>query len=672
MMQILAPAGNWDSLQAAVRSGADAVYLGVGAFNARRNAQNFGEGGLKEAVDYCHGRGVQVHVTLNTLIRDEERQAFIQAVEEVAEAGADAVIVQDMGSALYLKEICPELPLSASTQMAIHNAAGAKKMEELGFFQAVLARELSLKEIAYIRSQTKIHLETFVHGAHCMSVSGMCYMSAALGERSGNRGLCAQPCRLNFVCRGREYALSLKDLSFVEHIQALEEAGVTTLKIEGRMKRPEYVAAAVTAVRAARAGEKPDMESLQKVFSRSGFADGYLMGKRNISMFGVRTQEDAEKSKAVLGQMAGLYRREFPAVGVNMTLVQKGDTLTLIAEDGKNRAEATAPMQGQDCGVLTEETALKNLSKTGGTPFYLEKGKAVLEEGLRFPGSGVGALRREVLETLLEERSHGIAYETHPCEAEKVTPYMAKETHLRLRFEEEGQVFFPEDCDVQLPIELLEKHLEWVKKPRVLGELPALMWPLEEEKLREKLLALKEQGLTTVTAENMGTAALALELGFEVEGDGTLNITNSHALGYYETMGLKGVTVSMELPLKQGEKLGGSIPRGIYGYGRLPLMYFRCCPAQGEKGCGSCNGRPVVTDRMQKTFPLVCHGRRFTTLHNSVPLYLGHKSRPVFSFETLYFTVESQQECREILELYRQGKTPDFAYTTGLAFRTLK
>lgn len=266
MMQILAPAGNADSLAAAVRSGADAVYLGAGAFNARRNAENFGPGGLKAAIEYCHGRGVEVHVTLNTLIRDEEREAFLQTAREVIEAGADAVIVQDMGAAAYLRRLCPELPLSASTQMAIHNAAGAKKMEEMGFFQAVLARELSLKEIKYIHDNTNIRLETFVHGAHCMSVSGMCYMSAALGERSGNRGLCAQPCRLNFVCRGREYALSLKDLSFVAHIKELEQAGVTTLKIEGRMKRPEYVAAAVTAVRQARAGEQPDMEGLKKYF----------------------------------------------------------------------------------------------------------------------------------------------------------------------------------------------------------------------------------------------------------------------------------------------------------------------------------------------------------------------------------------------------------------------
>lgn len=671
-MQILAPAGNRDSLEAAVRSGADAVYLGVGAFNARRNAQNFGEGGLKEAVAYCHGRGVQVHVTLNTLIRDEEREDFIRAAGEVVEAGADAVIVQDMGAAMYLQKLCPGLPLSASTQMAIHNAAGAKRMEELGFFQAVLARELSLQEIAYIHSQTKIHLETFVHGAHCMSVSGMCYMSAALGERSGNRGLCAQPCRLNFLCRGREYALSLKDLSFVEHIQGLEAAGVTTLKIEGRMKRPEYVAAAVTAVRAARAGEKPDMEGLQKVFSRSGFTDGYLMGKRNISMFGVRTQEDAQKSKAVLGQMAGLYRREFPGVPVDMTLLQQGDTLTLIAGDGENRVEASTPLQEQDCGLLTEETVLKNLSKTGGTPFYLRQGKAILGADVRFPGSGVGALRREALEKLLEKRSRGIAYETQPCEVEKGTVHIPEKTHLRLRFEEESQVFFPEGCQVQLPIELLEKHPEWLERDGVLGELPALVWPLEEEKLRARLLALREKGLTAVTAGNMGTAVLGLELGFEVEGDGTLNITNSHALRYYEGMGLKGVTVSMELPLRQVEKLEGTMPRGIYGYGRLPLMYFRCCPAQGERGCGGCNGRPVVTDRMQKTFPLVCHGRRFTTLHNSVPLYLGHKSRPEFDFETLYFTVESQRECREILGKYRQGQAPDFAYTTGLAFRTLK
>ena len=311
-MEILAPAGNEQSLIAAVRSGADAVYLGTGAFNARRNADNFKDNSLAEAVNYCHGRGVKVYVTLNTLIRDEELPAFLTAAREVAEAGPDGVIVQDLAVAQVLKTICPDLPLVGSTQMSVHNAAGVKALEDMGFSRVVLARELTLEEIRAIRRETRAELEVFVHGALCMSVSGMCYYSAMMGERSGNRGLCAQPCRLNASCNGRPYALSLKDMSFITRVRDLEAAGVCSVKIEGRMKRPEYVAAAVTAVRTALEGKEPDMATLQAVFSRSGFTDGYLTGKRSVRMFGVRTAEDAAASKTVFGKLADLYRRECP------------------------------------------------------------------------------------------------------------------------------------------------------------------------------------------------------------------------------------------------------------------------------------------------------------------------------------------------------------------------
>ena len=387
-MEILAPAGNEQSLIAAVRSGADAVYLGTGAFNARRNADNFRDNSLAEAVNYCHGRGVKVYVTLNTLIRDEELSAFLTAAREVAEAGPDGVIVQDMAVVRVLQEICPDLPLVGSTQMSVHNAAGVKALEDMGFARVVLARELTLEEIRTIRKQTRAELEVFVHGALCMSVSGMCYYSAMMGERSGNRGLCAQPCRLNSACNGRPYALSLKDMSFITRVRDLEAAGVCSVKIEGRMKRPEYVAAAVTAVRDALAGREPDMATLQAVFSRSGFTDGYLTGKRSVRMFGVRTAEDAAASKTVFGKLAELYRREFPGVSVDLKLTAADDTLSLTAADGEgNEATATALIQRMDMAPLTEDIARRNLSKTGGTPFAARSCSVDLPDDLPVPGS---------------------------------------------------------------------------------------------------------------------------------------------------------------------------------------------------------------------------------------------------------------------------------------------
>ena len=290
--EILAPAGNEEQLRASVFAGADAVYLGASGFNARRRAGNFGDDALREAIAFCHERGVRVYVTVNILISDGELEELISLARLLNDAGADGVILQDLAAAAVFRRCCPQMRLHASTQMTIHNAAGMRALRELGFSRAVPARELELCELSALSGAAGLEVESFVHGALCMSVSGCCYISSMLGGRSGNRGLCAQACRLNFKARGREYALSLKDMSYIDRIGELSDAGVCSLKIEGRMKRPEYAAAAVNACVQARAGEPYDLRNLQDVFSRSGFTDGYLDGRRDLSMFGYRRYED--------------------------------------------------------------------------------------------------------------------------------------------------------------------------------------------------------------------------------------------------------------------------------------------------------------------------------------------------------------------------------------------
>ena len=673
-MEILAPAGNGQSLVAAVRSGADAVYLGTGAFNARRNADNFKDNSLTDAVNYCHGRGVRVYVTLNTLIRDEELPAFLTAAREVAEAGPDGVIVQDLAVVRVLREICPELPLVASTQMSVHDAAGVRALEELGFSRVVLARELTLEEIRRIRAETRAELEVFVHGALCMSVSGMCYYSAMMGERSGNRGLCAQPCRLNSTVNGRPYALSLKDMSFISRVRDLEAAGVCSVKIEGRMKRPEYVAAAVTAVRDALAGQEPDMATLQAVFSRSGFTDGYLTGRRNVRMFGVRTAEDAAASKTVFGKLADLYRREYPGVPVDMTLRAENDVLTLVTADREgNVATVSAPIPEADMAPLTEDMARRNLNKTGGTPFHVGTCQVDIPADLPVPGSVVNGLRREALDQLLALRSRGRGYAVEPMEAPQIQPYAPKKQGLRLRFERADQVFCAPGVEaVILSFEQIEQHPELLSGDvPVWAELPQLVWPMEEQATVDRLLALKAKGLTDAVAGNVCELVLAQRAGLAVHGGPTLNVTNTLSLTAYEDMGVADTTLSFELPVRMGAKLGGTKPRGILAYGRLPLMQFRACPARGEKGCGSCAGRPELVDRRGVIFPMVCHDRRYTTLLNSVPLYLGDKALPPFDFVTLCFTTEDRETCRRVYDGFRQGAAPWFERTGGLAFRTL-
>ena len=287
-IEILAPAGSFDSVIAAVRSGADAVYLGEKAFSARSSAKNFDDEELKKATAYCHIHGVKVYVTINTIVFDDELEKLKKAIISAAEADVDALIIQNMGVARLAHRLVPDLALHASTQMSIHTASGVKALYEMGFKRVVLAREMSKKEIEKC-CEIPVELEVFVHGALCMCVSGQCYLSAMIGARSGNRGSCAQPCRLPFSVNNQKggHALSLKDNSIVNYLDELQNMGVASAKIEGRMKRPEYVSAAVRAcVEQRDFGFISDktQKMLRGVFSRTGFTDAYYIGKTGSHM----------------------------------------------------------------------------------------------------------------------------------------------------------------------------------------------------------------------------------------------------------------------------------------------------------------------------------------------------------------------------------------------------
>ena len=374
--EILAPVGANEQLKAAVRCGADAVYLGTSDFNARRNADNFSVVDLKEAIKYCRLRGVKVYVTLNTVIFDKELEKLCKTVTDIAQSGADAIIVQDFATVKIVKEICPEMPVHASTQMAVHNISGAKLLENAGFSRIVLARELSFDEIKTIRNAVSTELEVFVHGAHCMSTSGNCYLSAMLGERSGNRGLCAQGCRLNWKnASGREYALSLRDMSYLDHIKDLMDIGINSFKIEGRMKRPEYVAAAVTSLKNAINGNFYDKETLRSVFSRSGFTDGYLTGKRDVTMFGYRNKEDVTSASSVLKNLEALYKTDIrpnPVQG-ELVLVKNEPSKLTFSSQGKIITTRGDIPEEPRTAPLSEEIAFRNISKLGDTSLFLKE-----------------------------------------------------------------------------------------------------------------------------------------------------------------------------------------------------------------------------------------------------------------------------------------------------------
>lgn len=676
-LEILAPVGGPEQLLAAIRSGADAVYLGAKGFNARQGAENFAQGSLQEAVSTCHARGVQVYVTVNTLITDDEMPALLDTLREVAQSGADAVIVQDLAVARLVRDCCPALALHASTQMTIHNAAGAQALEALGFTRVVLARELTIEEIACIHARSSLELEVFVHGALCMSVSGACYLSSMLGGRSGNRGRCAQPCRLDFRLREKAYALSLRDLSALPHLAALREAGVCALKIEGRMKRPEYVAATVTACRQALAGEAYDVQTLQAVFSRGGFTDGYLTGLRGPHMFGVREEADIAASARAQKQLTGLYQRERAAIPVDMALtLAAGRPASLVATDGAYRTEAHGETPQAATGAPTDEVrAWRSLSKTGDSPFFLRTLALHTDGTLMLPAAALNALRREALRALLAlrevPRPHPFVDAGLPQPLPAYAPPQAPALHVRLQSPAQLWEGF-DAARLILPVETITESLLAQHAGRLVAELPALLFPKEEAAMAERLQALREIGLRGALCHNLGAIRLAQEAGLAVHGGYGLNILNSRALAAYQALGLQDATVSFELHARKIDCLAGTLPRGMLGYGFLPLMQLRCCPAQGEDGCGPCDGHPLLTDRTGAQFPLLCQGRRYATLLNSVPLSLSGDAPCAVDFVVLAFTTEAPAACRAIWDAYVRGEAPQEARTRGLYRRTLQ
>ena len=668
-MEVLAPAGGREQLIAAVRSGADAVYLGTKSFNARRKADNFGEEGLREAVAFCHGRGVRVHVTVNTLVADAELPTLYDTVREVASSGADAVILQDPAAAALFREHVPDLPRHASTQMSIHDLEGVRLAQELGFTRVILARELSLEEIRRIRGETDMELEVFVHGALCMGFSGQCLLSAMLGDRSGNRGLCAQPCRLDFRVGERPYALSLKDNCLIPYARALEEAGVDSLKIEGRLRRPEYVAAAVDACRKALAGETPDLERLEKVFSRSGFTDGYLTGKRSLAMFGRRTEEDKTDASAVLGELSGLYRRELSRVPVDMTLsLHPGKPVELSASDGERSVAVTGP--APEPVRSREADFASQLGRTGGTPFLLRELHANAEPGWT---AKLNPLRREALEKLLAAREKT---EPWPVTGEFRPPVNDKrnaQPKLRLRFETREQFFdFPEAEALYLPIEALDEDLAAQYGRKLIAELPRLLFPGTENALAGRLEKLRNAGLKTVCAGNAGTVRLGRELGFRVSGGFDLNVLNSRALSEWASQGVAETLLSPEIRIPAAARLEEGIPRGVLAYGYLPLMLFRCCPMQGKTGCGDCDGRRSIRDRQGTGFTVLCHRRQYSSLLNSVPLYVSDRDLGGLDFQLAYFTVETPEDCRRIAADMAAKAPFEGKRTLGPYFRAMR
>lgn len=683
--EILAPVGSREALEAAVRCGADAVYLGQKSFSARADSRNFTPEELADAVAYAHRFGVRVHQALNILAFDREFPALEDCIRAACDAGVDALIVQDWGVAAAVKALAPSMPLHASTQMAIHSPAGVRTAEELGFSRVVLARELSREEIAAIRASTSLELEVFVHGAHCMSVSGQCYLSAMLGGKSGNRGRCAQPCRLPFsagvpgTTRAGETVLSLKDMCLIPHLEELAAMGIESFKIEGRMKRPEYVAAAVSACRAALDGREPDLDALQAVFSRSGFTSAYFDGRIGREMFGFRRKEDVEAASSVLRELQTSFLKDVPRIPAEMELTlepERPASLTMTAEGKSVTVSGALPRESEN--PADETSARRFLGKLGGTPYFLTKLRVRNGGSLSLPASGFNALRRDAAEqmdalrTAVEPRFTGGAL--------PALPELLKNSTIPQEIWGEFQSFAQipmeaaEDFSrILLPVPELEAHLEELRPllPRLAAVLPRFTFS-EEGQWVSRLLTLRKQGVAALWCSNAAHISMGRDAGMKLLGSPWLNLTNSQSLLAAQQLGLVAAAISIETALPDAARLRTSLSLGIAAYGLLPLMSLRSCPVKSQLGCAKCRRQGFLTDRKGVKFPVRCDFDRSTSfLYNSVPLELAGRLEELspFSFLLLLFTGETPEEAAAVLRRYQTRQKPEGAFTRGLLYR---
>lgn len=693
MMELLAPAGSPEAVTAAVQSGADAVYLGYGNFNARRNAKNFSREEAAAAVSYCHLRGAKVYVTMNTLLTDRELPSAAKVAADASDLGADALLVQDLGVARMLRQTVPDLPLHASTQMSLHSLDGVKMAADLGLKRVVLSRELSRQAIEYICTHSPIEIEVFVHGAMCMCYSGQCFFSSIIGGRSGNRGLCAQPCRL---CYGwgdsaDSYPLSLKDMSLAKYLDQLRKMGVACVKIEGRMKRPEYVAVVTgiysKLIREHREPTAEELRQLQSAFSRQGFSDGYYINQTGPAMFGIREKEP--EPKELFAQAKAAYSRENPRVPVTFyAMIRQGESAKVGAEDDRGNvvtAEGPVP-EAARTKALTREDVRAQLLKTGGTPFRCTEAKVYVEEGLSLPLSVLNGLRRQVLEELTDRRSAppkrrrsefnpGVRYE-----GRKEPPVMTLSLSRANQISQELLNLKP--ALIYLPVAEAAAHPEMVELAHKHGvpvsvALPRILWDNEKPKLKQDLDTVRALGVTDALVGTLGLIRPARDAGMNLRGDFGLGVYNSQTLKELKRLGFRSATASFEARLPQIRDLAKALDVEMIVFGRLPLMITENCIIEGRFGRCGCENSNALTDRTGARFPVVKAPGCRNEILNSKKLFLADKfddyRRLGIWAARLQFTTENAMECVQALERYMgKGNWAPPDYTRGLYYREVE
>lgn len=692
IMELLAPAGSMEALRAAVCNGADAVYLGADTFNARMNARNFSAADLQEAVVYCHVRGVKVHLTLNTLVLDREMPRAAELIRMAASCGVDAFIVQDLGMVSLCRQLAPDVPIHASTQMSIHSLEGVLEAAALGCSRVVLARELPAEEIAHICKKSPVEIEVFVHGALCMCYSGQCYLSSVIGRRSGNRGQCAQPCRLPYGYgrfESTRYPLSLKDNCLAGELDELRRMGVASIKIEGRMKRPEYVAIVTRAYRTVLNGGKltqADLQELETAFSRQGFTDGYFKGQTGSDMFG-RRQESEDTADLFASARATYEQGETQRIGVRFyAMIHRGQPARLAVEDPDgNLCRTYGPVPEQAVyRSLTAQDLEQQLKKTGGTPYLCTSVRSSLDPDLMLPASAINAMRRDVIAELTAKRGraekpHLNAYD-EPPRYDGISGEPQLTVAVRTADQITSRMLSMKPTVLYVPLSELVEHPELRQRVGVETQLaailPRVIWSGELVPIARQLRTVYDMGVRQVLAGNLGQLHIARAAGFAVRGDFGLNIVNSRAMRYLREQGLDSQLLSFELTLPQIRDVSKAVPAEVLIYGRLPLMLMENCVIKNRTGTCTCQtGTVRLVDRVGEEFPIVKDpGTCRNVLLNGKKLYLLDKKDAFRGMGLwalrLQFTTENPSEIDKVLMDYQGRAVFDAgSYTRGLYSR---
>lgn len=691
-MELLAPAGSMEALRAAVCNGADAVYLGADTFNARMNARNFSAADLQEAIVYCHVRGVKVHLTLNTLVLDREMPRAAELIRMAASCGVDAFIVQDLGMVSLCRQLAPDVPIHASTQMSIHSLEGVLEAAALGCSRVVLARELPAEEIAHICKKSPVEIEVFVHGALCMCYSGQCYLSSVIGRRSGNRGQCAQPCRLPYGYgrfESTRYPLSLKDNCLAGELDELRRMGVASIKIEGRMKRPEYVAIVTRAYRTVLNGGKltqADLQELETAFSRQGFTDGYFKGQTGSDMFG-RRQESADTADLFASARATYEQGETQRIGVRFyAMIHRGQPARLAVEDPDgNLCRTYGPVPEQAVyRSLTAQDLEQQLKKTGGTPYLCTSVRSSLDPDLMLPASAINAMRRDVIAELTAKRGraekpHLNAYD-EPPRYDGISGEPQLTVAVRTADQITSRMLSMKPTVLYVPLSELVEYPELRQRVGVETQLaailPRVIWSGELVPIARQLRTVYDMGVRQVLAGNLGQLHIARAAGFAVRGDFGLNIVNSRAMRYLREQGLDSQLLSFELTLPQIRDISKAVPAEVLIYGRLPLMLMENCVIKNRTGTCTCQtGTVRLVDRVGEEFPIVKDpGTCRNVLLNGKKLYLLDKKDAFRGMGLwalrLQFTTENPSEIDKVLMDYQGRAVFDAgSYTRGLYSR---